>query len=150
MNLEADSHSQPERWEPNLHKRHGILKWDPKRFMLYRTMRQLSGMTALLGREIFNDVKNLQMLNANCIDFFKRHQKRILTDEHREFVFISWGTIYYERTSGREPFVRGLEWNGHEWQEIDLPVDGYGFSAKCAALMYVHPGVKAHGNDAQV
>lgn len=147
MDLDADSTVQSERWDPLLHKRQGIHIWDPERFGAYRTDQQQKGVTALPGRYLFNEAKNMPILNGNGVDFLLQHQY-LIPAKLRPYNLFAWGTIYYERTSGREPFVRGLYWSGNRWEEIDLPVDGSGFTARCAALMYI--GVKAHGNQAEL
>ena len=149
MDLDTDSSAQPERWIPKLHKRQGRRRWESHRLLPYLTDLQQQGVTALPGRYLFNEAKNMPILNGNGVDFLLRNQF-LIPERYRRFNLFGWGTIYYERTAGREPFVRGLRWNGARWAELDVLVDGYGFTARCAALMYVHPGIRSHGNDARV
>ena len=149
MDLDADSSAQSERWIPRLHKRQGKHRWEAHRLFPYLTDLQLQETTALPGKYLFNEVKNMPILNGNGVDFLLRYQF-LIPEQYRRLNLLGWGTVYYERTAGREAFVRGLRWNGERWEELDVLVDGFGFTARCAALMYVHPDVKSHGNDARV
>ncbi len=151
MDLEKDSRNQLERWEPKLHKRQGVLRWEPHRLARFWTLPQLRGESALPGTHLFNEAKNMRILNGNGVDFLLRHQY-LIPIEYRNSTLFGWWTIYYERTAGREPFVRGLWWDSaqYQWEEIDMPVLGNGFTANCVGLLYIHPSVKAHGNDAKL
>lgn len=139
IDLDASPLTQEGRWGSVTHIPQGALQWKPERALLYRTDTQISGRTGIRGKWIWKHVFNLPTMNACAVDYFLLHQECI-PEDWQSFHLHFWGTIF--RESKGDEFVRGLVWKKGRWYEIDTLLDGYGWTARCAAICY--PGLMSH------
>ncbi len=114
----------PEGWKVDNHKKGGQLEWDPAKVRLHLSPNQQNG-KSIRGDELYKELENEPVLNANVLDYLLAHQELIPDEWKGKYVFF-WGTIY--RFSGGRLGIRCLYWNDDRWywDSFWLGYDFYG------------------------
>lgn len=118
-----------------IHIRRGLIHWDPKRFSLYQLPEQRNGFSAINGRSIWRRVQDMPLANANMLDYWKLFPEMI-PDVCEGICTCFFGTHYLEERDRGEEFVRCLHTLDGKHIEIDILLDGFGFSSDCRIALY--------------
>ena len=99
------------------HKKGGLFKWNPAQVQFYLSGRQIYG-KRIDGNEIYKEVKDKPIFNANLMDYLLDNQHLIpeewkLDKQGRTRYICFWGTIY--RNSDDLMFVRYIYWHEVTW-----------------------------------
>jgi hypothetical protein len=137
IDMSADAcNSRDGRLRPSdVHVRRGIIDWDPQRFKLYRLPELRRGFSALHGQMIWRRVRDMPLANANMLDYWWLFPEMIprACDNVCTCFF---GTHYIEERERDEMFVRCLWNSGGKRVEIDILINGFGFSSDCRIALY--------------
>ncbi len=101
----------PSMWSLQRHREDGNFVWNPKKVKLYFSENQKKN-KVIDGRELFSELIDQSVLNANVLDYLLARQELIPEEWKGKRIFF-WGTIYCNRNGSY--VVRCLEWDGHSW-----------------------------------
>lgn len=101
----------PTSWNIEEHKKSGVLKCDLAKIRLHLSDNQQNG-ERIDGHNLYKELKNEPVLNANVLDYLLAHPELIL-EEWKEKEIFFWGTTYRDMYSGL--CVRCLYWDGVRW-----------------------------------
>jgi len=118
------------------HKKGGLFKWNPAQVQFYLSGRQIHG-KRIDGNEIYKEVKDKQIFNANLLDYLLDNQHLIpeewkLDKQGRTRYICFWGTIY--RNSDDLMFVRYIYWHEVTWVWSYYELSGNRGLQDCAAM----------------
>ena len=123
----------PEGWSVVEHKRGGLFAFNSDRIaMLYLSQVQMNG-ESIGGPELRKELEDKPVMNANVLDFLRKHPCFIPKDWKWKAVSF-WGTIY--RRSGDILCVRHLYWSGTWWEWGERWLETEAWSANCPAALY--------------
>ena len=112
------------------HRKGGQWKFDHDKVALYLSLEQLTS-TVIRGDELFRDLKNKPVLNANVLDHLLAHPHLIPESWERDGEgkgrsIYFWGTIYRDDDDDRF-YVRCLVWDspvfGHQAWSLTICLD---------------------------
>lgn len=101
---------RPSNWRIEKHKKAGWIEFDPKKISLYMHEKQKKG--GIYGTELWKELDNEPVLNANVLDYLLVHQE-LIPDSWKEKYISFWGTIYCDKDGYF--YVRTLFWCGSKW-----------------------------------
>lgn len=110
----------PKGWTVEEHRKGGQFEWNPNKVSLYLDESQQNGKVTV-GNKLRKKLVNLEVANANMLDYLLAHPDLIPEEWKGEMVFF-WGTIYYYSPDGTF-FVRYLcrdeDCWYHDYEQLD-------------------------------
>jgi hypothetical protein len=100
----------PDGWTVEEHIPGGQLDFSSAKVKLYLAKKQKEGF--VVGNDLRKELRNKSVMNANVLDWYLAHSKKIPNAWKGKYVFF-WGTIY--RNADGVLYVRCLYWDGNQW-----------------------------------
>jgi hypothetical protein len=122
----------PNRWTVEVHKKGGVIEWDPKNISFYLSEAQKIG--RIVGTDLHKELADMPVLNACFLDFLHTNP-HLIPEEWKGKAIFFWGTIYC-RSSG-DLCVRYLYWNGDSWNWSNHWLNGGWHTGHPAAYLQV-------------
>lgn len=111
----------PDGWSMEEHLRGGMFTWDLSEVSLYLSTLLLER-KFIGGSELYEELKDKPVLNANVLDYLLAHLELIPEEWKGKYIFF-WGTFY--RNSSGFLSVRCLYWFSNMWLWSFSSLDDY-------------------------